>query len=225
MHCYQSQKHQDKWIIEEVFPSKKGGFFVDLAASNGIHFNNTYVLEKDYDWNGICIEPNPLFLNELSDNRSCTIVPYCIDSIEREISFRIDNLELGGIIDKDTDNNYSKRSEELYYSKKHNGIITLNTKTLEQILDELNAPSIIDYLSLDVEGAETRILRNFPFEKYIFLAMTIERPSVELNYLLKKHGYVFVKNSKKDFFYVHQSISNFKEIKKSPFKQVPQKTK
>ena len=90
-------------------------------------------------------------------------------------------------------------------------------------MDEFNAPETIDYLSLDVEGAETRILRGFPFHKYKFLAMTIERPTVELNELLFKNGYVFVKNSTMDSYYVHNTISNLNLIKKDPFKQIPPK--
>ena len=58
------------------------------------------------------------------------------------------------------------------------------TKTLEKILDENNAPEVIDYFSLDVEGAETEILRNFNFNKYTFLCLTVERPTPELNNLL-----------------------------------------
>ena len=59
-------------------------------------------------------------------------------------------------------------------------LITLPTKTLEQILDQINAPDVIDYLSIDVEGAEERILGRFPFDRYTFTTITIERPSASL---------------------------------------------
>ena len=32
---YKSQYGQDKWIIEEIFPNKTGGYFVELAAGDG----------------------------------------------------------------------------------------------------------------------------------------------------------------------------------------------
>ena len=97
----------------------------------------------------------------------------------------------------------------------------LKTKTLEYVLDKYDAPSTIDYLNLDIEGAETRVLRNFPFDKYKFLAITIERPTAELEENLKRNGYVFVKKSRVkmweglldfDSFYVHESIPNFSQI-------------
>ena len=59
--------------------------------------------------------------------------------------------------------------------------------TLEEILDDNLAPKVIHYLSLDVEGSETDIMRNFNFKKYKFLSLTIERPTPELNNLLFKN--------------------------------------
>ena len=105
-------------------------------------------------------------------------------------------------------------------------MLKLKTKTLEYVLDHFNAPKIIDYLSLDVEGAEERILSNFPFNKYTFLAMTIERPTPKLEKILFDNDYVFVMKSKKlqyDTFYVHKSIPNFLKIIKEPYSPTPRK--
>ena len=84
----------------------------------------------------------------------------------------------------------------------------------------------MDYLSLDIEGAETRALRTFPFDKYTFLTMTIERPTVELENLLFENGYHFVMKSKKmgfDTFYVHESIPGFDNIHKETYESTPKK--
>ena len=40
-------KIKDKWVIEDIFKFKTNGYFVDLAATNGLFENNTYVLEKN----------------------------------------------------------------------------------------------------------------------------------------------------------------------------------
>ena len=223
---YTSQKGQDKWVIEDVFKGKKNGFFIELGATDGINLSNTYILEKYFDWKGICIEPNPEFYSQLLINRNCICVNDCIDAQEATAEFRFDNKELGGIVGEDTDNCMKYRSQEIKNLRANNQIFILNTKTLQQVLVEHNAPKIIDYLSLDVEGAETRILGNFPFNKYIFLSMTIERPTPLLNRTLFDNGYVFVQNSKVmgyDSFYIHQSIPNFESIEKETFVQVPPK--
>ena len=45
----------------------------------------------------------------------------------------------------------------------------ISGQSLQEILKKAKAPKIIDYLSLDVEGAELEVLKNFPFKKYKFL--------------------------------------------------------
>ncbi len=47
MKKYYGQKGQDKWVINEVLNEKKNGFFLDLAATNGIELSNTFILEKN----------------------------------------------------------------------------------------------------------------------------------------------------------------------------------
>ena len=49
--------------------------------------------------------------------------------------------------------------------------------TLSDILDWRKAPKLIEYLSLDVEGHEWEVIGAFPFDRYAFKVITIERPS------------------------------------------------
>ena len=216
-------KDQDHWIIEEVFNnSKRGRFFLDMGASDGFRSSNTHILEKSFGWNGICIEPDPQLYKKLCKERKCKCLNVCIDEKSQQVEF-ISNGPISGIVGDDTDNCFEKRKELILRARKTNNTTIIETNTLYEILEEHNAPKIIDYFSFDVEGAETRILRNFPFQSYTFLAITIERPTPELNSILFKNGYVFVKNHKVDSFYVHSSIPNINEIYKEPFSQVPPK--
>ena len=214
-------KDQDKWVIEEIFNFKKEGFFLDLAATNGVMENNTFVLEFIFGWKGIAIEANDIFFNKLKKNRKCTCLNEVVGENEKDVQF-LETGGTGGIVGKNYDNNFEKRGKLL--NKLKAKIKTKKTKTLQKILDENNSPPVIDYLSLDVEGAETEILRNFDFKKYIFLSMTIERPTPELNKKLFDNGYIFVKNFKVDSFYVHKSVENLSTIKKDKFVQLPPKS-
>ena len=72
--------------------------------------------------------------------------------------------------------------------------MTRATVTLEAILDQHHAPRVIDYLSLDVEGHEWEVLGSFPFGKYTFRAVTIERPSARLLALLRLHNYSYARH-------------------------------
>ena len=77
---YYSQYGQDKIINERIFNSKRNGFFVDIGANDGITGSNTYFFEKELNWTGVCIEPQPDIFHKLTDNRetechNCAISP------------------------------------------------------------------------------------------------------------------------------------------------------
>jgi hypothetical protein len=219
---FAGQKGQDQWVIEQALPGRRGGFFLDLAASDGITCNNTVVLERELNWTGIAIEPNRDYFAALQANRHCLCLPDCIDGAPGTVTF-LPNGGIGGIVSDDTDNTPLIRTELIIRWAIAGRLQTLRTRTLAEVLDEAKAPAVIDYFSFDVEGAETRILRSFPFSRYTFLAITIERPTPEINTLLFRHGYLFVKNVMFDSFYVHQTAPAAPAIEREPFEQVPPK--
>jgi hypothetical protein len=215
-------KKQDFWVVNDVFNFRKKKYFVDLAATDGIHESNTFFLEKRLKWTGICIEPNKKEYNKLKKNRNAKCFCEIITSHGSEVEF-LANKGIGGIVGDKFDNNIKKRGY-LIFKARNRGLVEIrNSSTLASILKIGNAPKVIDYLSLDVEGAEYEVLRNFPFKKYKFLSMTIERPSRSLNNLLFKNGYLFVKNYKVDGFYIHKSLENKAKIKFEKFYQIEKK--
>jgi hypothetical protein len=58
---YLGQSNQDKFVLN-ILKEKKNGFFVELGSNHPININNTYLLEKKYDWKGIMIEYDNSFL-------------------------------------------------------------------------------------------------------------------------------------------------------------------
>ena len=211
---FKSQLGQDLWVIFRILPLKRKGFFLDLAASDGINCSNTYVLEKLFGWDGICIEPNPLFHTHLKSTRNCIIDDSIVNDKSEKVDFRIDNHIFGGIVAEDTENHYREFDE-------HTEIITATTCTLTEVLDRHNAPKIIDYFSLDVEGSELRVLKGLDFNKYRFKCLTVESPRPEVHQILLENDYVFVKNNWWDAYYVHKTLLTKLKIKCEPFKLIP----
>ena len=219
---YFGGKRQDEWIVNEIFNHKRKGYFIDLAATDGILENNTFFLEKKLKWKGICIEPNKSFFKKLKRNRECIVLNQVISDKKKLVKFFEDGGN-GGIIGKNYDNNYQKRKKLLKKNDNFHKIKKYLALPLSSILKKYNAPKIIDYLSLDVEGAEEDIFKTFPFKKYKFLTLTIERPSRKLNRLLFNNNYVFVKNYKVDSFYIHKSIKDKINSKIENFEQLGKK--
>jgi hypothetical protein len=64
---YYSQIRQDRYI-DFFFSKKRNGVFVDIGANDGVTLSNTYFLEKERHWTGICIEPIPSSFEKLKAN-------------------------------------------------------------------------------------------------------------------------------------------------------------
>jgi hypothetical protein len=80
-----------------------------------------------------------------------------------------------------------------------------------------DAPKIIDYLSLDVEGHEFEILKNFPFEEYKIRCITVEHNEphqgselrIKIRRLLEANGYEFIKGNDDTQGWGHGPIDDF----------------
>ncbi len=217
-----SDRGQDRWVIDEVFKGKTGGFFVELGAFDGFSEANTFVLEKRYGWRGLCIEANPVNYKKLTEvtRRDCTCVPLAVDPVAGKLEFYLDG-QRSSLVVEEADHALDKM--ELDKARAEGRIVSVETLPLAEIFDRYDAPRVIDYFSLDVEGSETRILREFPFDRYTFLTLTVERPTPELNEILFANGYHFVRNSLYDTFYVHDSLPGFDSLPRKPFEQLPAK--
>ena len=224
---WHSQAKQDKVIFEAVLPNKRNGYFVDLAANHPIAKSNTRTLERDYGWNGICIDGNDEFLMLLLKKRRCQVVGAIVSSeTDEEVKYRhwhggggkassgTWQHALSGIVGYDNAENVKNDSLAKRYASSKAGLagfvdVAGVTTRLDDILRKHNAPALIDYLSLDVEGAEFQVMRNFPFQSYTFYCVTIERPSAELKSLMISKGYAFASDMPGNFgevLYVHQTI-------------------
>jgi len=202
-----SQLGQDFEVIK-FYNNKKNGYFIEIGASDGIQLSNTYLLEKKYNWKGICCEPIPERFRSLVVNRPNSI---CFN----EAVYSQSGLTLAFNIS----NNFDLLSGITEHIDKHTSTLDCNntpikvkTLSLIDILDKANAPSFIEYMSLDTEGSEYEILKDFDFEKYTFGLIDIEHNYIEprrteiMNLLISK-GYVYKGENKWDDMYRHKSLS------------------
>jgi FkbM family methyltransferase len=225
--------NQDKWIVDLTnggmgFGStlnKTAGYFIEAGACDGLSASNTYVLEKELNWKGICVEPNNKWFNELIKNRdACENV--ALYSKDGEIDFVECNYRDNDMYTfEDADMKYYSGIKEHIYQQ-HKSVTDKGTiikkpcMTLENLLDKHETPFIIDYVSLDTEGSEYEILKSFPFNTYPkqIMAFSIEEA---YNYtrsdsccaLLNSIGYIEVKNkfsnADHEHYYVHPSHTCF----------------
>jgi len=188
-----SQLGQDIWVLDST-NYKTNGYFVDIGANDPININNTYLLENKYNWKGICIEPQPILFKKCRNIRAkSTIVDNSILFSENDkiIDFKICKSNgLSGIVSE---------FDNIHNRSQYTNIIKMKTITLENILEKYNAPIDIDYISIDTEGSEYEIIKNFDFNKYNVKLFTIEH-----NFESEKRDNVFKLLSNNNYTRVEQ---------------------
>jgi len=198
-----SQYHQDKFV-DIYFKKKYNGFFLDIGAHDGISFSNSYFLEKKRGWSGICIEPNPDVFVQLKKNRQSLNYNVCISDTEGSVVFRkiVGYSEmLSGILEFMDQKHIDRINDECVKYNSTFEDIKVESKNLNAILKSDNIRHI-DYLSIDTEGAESKIIKSIDLDEINIEFLTVENndSSDELRLYLKDKGYECIKSFTDDFF-------------------------
>ena len=130
--------------------------------------SNSYLLEQK-GWQGLLCEPAQSWHNALKENRKVTIDNRCVFSESNKVLEFVDtvNNELSTLAQySDSDLHSKSRTSGTRYE--------VTTVSLTDLLDQHQAPTTIDYLSIDTEGSEFEILASFDFDKYQFKVITVE---------------------------------------------------
>jgi FkbM family methyltransferase len=193
-----SQFGQDEFVIE-LLGRRRGGYFFDVGASNGLDSSNTLRLEREFGWRGLCVEANRRFFRQLERNRGCVCVNACLYDREGTFAFLDKAGTLGGVVDDFHPGQLDIAMRIRRLARDAQGrppTAEVRTVTIEHVLEAAGAPPVIDYWSLDVEGAELRLLQSFPFGRWTFDALTVEHNNVPaarraIREFLESRGYRF----------------------------------
>ena len=197
----------DEWVVKEVFKGKRGGYYVEAGAFDGVTHSNTLALERSLQWDGLLIEPHPTYIPQIQANRPG---PTLISKALGVTGMAKATLLLGGQW-SGLQELMSRKFLEQHQERTNPGV-EVDVITLHQALEEANAPHVIDYLSLDTEGSELPILidyflRTDAEDLRQFKCLSVEYQYDEtilqtLNILLDWFDYEFVRLSGWDAFYV-----------------------
>jgi FkbM family methyltransferase len=192
-----SQLRQDLFVLSEL-DFKRNGFFVEFGATNGVNLSNTYLLEKEFGWNGILVEPAECWHTSLKANRKCHIDTNCVWR-ESGSSLIFNETDIAEFSTIDSFIVTDRRHKTL----KKNKMYEVKTISLVDLLDKYSAPSQIDYISIDTEGSEYEILSHFNFDMYDAQIITCEH-----NYTLERER-IFSMLSKQGYVRKHEKLSKF----------------
>jgi FkbM family methyltransferase len=207
---FHSQDNQDFFLETHIFKGYKNGCFVDVGAHDGISINNTLYFEKNNNWCGINIEPIKTVFDRLVINRPNNINLNCaVCNNDGETEF-LCNTGYTEMISGIKDNFDIRHLYRLQYENEQHGsrteLIKVQTKKLETILNENNI-SHINYLSIDVEGAEFEVIKSINFDKVFIDVIGFENNyhdvSVPIIEYLQEKGFIIIHISL-DIFMIHK---------------------
>ena len=172
-----SQFFQDMWVLQKT-NQKRGGFFVEFGATDGIYLSNTLQLEKDFGWTGILAEPDPSWHRSLVANRMAKIDKRCVlDQSGLLVKFAsAKSPSLSSTVD-------TMSNDEHAQARRENTVIDVETVSLNDLLSDHGAPRCIDYIAVDTEGTEYKIMNEFDFDRW-----TVDFFSIEHNHTEQEHA-------------------------------------
>jgi hypothetical protein len=71
-----SQAHQDIFVVL-MTNGKKNGWYIEIGSNQPIDINNTYLLEKEYEWRGLMIEWDSQYLSAYNTHRPLAFPLIC----------------------------------------------------------------------------------------------------------------------------------------------------
>lgn len=195
-----SQFNQDYYLYTNHFVHlKRQGVYVDLAANHPYDISNTYFFDRCLGWDGLCIEANPMYHDLLRVYRSCSLVPQCISDVEGEqVEFFLSG-PVSGII------NTNKRAR--HWRENLDGKVTDKMSSTNMTCTKLGTVlkkkevTVIDYLSLDIEGHEFKALQSIDWDSVKINVMTIEmnENNKKIGDFLESKGYKRYNVSESEF--------------------------
>ena len=146
-------------IIEDLTKNIKNGFYVDAGCYHPLHLSNTFLLYKR-SWNGINIDISEFSIKLFNYLRPNDVnINSAVSNTEKEISFY-----------------YQKKLSQLSTIKKAISNERMQGNIKEKKIKSLKLNSIlnqskfknrqIDFLNIDVEGADFEVLKSLDFTIY-----------------------------------------------------------
>jgi FkbM family methyltransferase len=206
-----SQFGESKKILKH-FKNKYKGKYVDLGCFHPTRHNNTIELYRK-NWKGINVDLSSTTIDLFNFHRPNDINIKCAVSSKNAIRTYY-------FKDKISPLNTLEKSQLSFLKKKFNiqkndlKKLKIKTQTLKQILKRYKFFNI-DFLNIDIEGHELKVLQNFNFKLFKIHLICLEMlknnkksivNSLKIDNILKKNGFKFVEKIGVNHFYKNKKF-------------------
>ena len=157
----------EELIIRDFFDDAWRGRFVDVGAGHYRDHSTTYFLERHRSWRGLAIDANEAYAADYARFRPRTTFLHAFvgdrDGGEADFAITKNPLFSSGVLPLPDDAVVRR--------------VRVPRRTLDRILQERGA-SRVDFLSIDVEGAEAAVLAGFDIRRYrpALVCIEVDKP-------------------------------------------------
>ncbi|MCX7311686.1 MAG: FkbM family methyltransferase [Alphaproteobacteria bacterium] len=154
-----AQRYEDMHLLRAL-GGQSSGFYIDIGAGHPVYDNVSFAFYL-HSWRGITVEPNP-WLAQLSEavRPRDVRVPSLVGETAGEATYYLVE-DFHGLSTTVEDHARAAKAE---YGKSARAM-TIPVATL-RALCEAHAPAIIDFLKIDVEGAERAVLAGGDWKRF-----------------------------------------------------------
>ncbi len=151
-------EHEEEWIVRDFFKDRRNGVFVDVGSNHYKVNSNTYYLEHELGWSGIAVDPQRGFTNDYAKYRPRTrFFPLFVgeSSHQKAKMYVLDRNLLVSSADPTFVKDFGSGARE----------VDVPTITLTDLLDAAKLDAF-DFLSIDVELSEPKVLAGFAIDRF-----------------------------------------------------------
>ncbi len=192
-----SQRDEEKYILD--FFRGCEGRFLDIGAYDGKCFSTTHALALQ-GWRGVCVEPSPSVFPTLRKLYQDNPNILCLELAITNISGAVDFYDSGG----DLVSSINIKHVQLW--KEKGGCtfkkIKVASQTISHLLEIVGCD--FDFISLDVEGTNLDILKQFPFDKLKqtkMLCVEFEGHYEEMTRIAQTHRFTLLKSTAENLLF------------------------
>jgi len=207
-------------ILNRIFKEKKNGFYIDVGAWHPVNHSVTKHF-SDQGWSGINVEPSSTYWKLLQKFRPRDI------NINCAISDNHESIEYLEIPNSGASTSIHKVRDIIYEQgdlAKNAKIRKVECVTLADICNQYAHDKEIDFLKIDVEGAESSVIKGGNWKVYrpqVVIVEAVMPFTKTLNYtdwedILLNEGYIFAYFDGLNRFYLREESKDFLPILNVP---------
>ena len=193
-------------MIDKLLEGKQNGFYIESGALDGEYLSNSLFFELKRNFTGLLIEPDVFSYKKLlKKNRKAYSINACysLTGYPTLVDFKAVSgyPELSSIKKLDPTQNSNESSPKQLQTGNMKESRNALCLSFYSILLALGNP-VVDYLSLDIEGAELPVLKAIPWHRVHIKVVSIEcgliDSCLDIGNFMQSVGYFFVVQHRQD---------------------------